>query len=375
MFEDIELTGRYSSPPLSFPHWSNINWKKVKKTVLRLQKRIHQAAMNQEWKKVKNLQKLLVLSYYNRLSAIKRVTNQNRGKNTPGIDKMIYQTSGDRWRLVSERFDFRTHHPWPVKRIYILKKNGGNRYIDIPTIKDRVMQTIVKAALEPEWEAKFEPNSYGFRPKRSHLDAAKQVWNLLHKPESNPWILKADIYSCFENIAHTPLIQKIHRFKSIIKRWLKTGVIKSGQYFQMRKGIPQGSSISPLLANIILDGMERLFIPEFEKDSDIPPNEKNNVNERINLIRYADDFVVLARTKTILLTYCIPKLETFLQIQGLKLNQKKTRIVHRTEGFTFLGFSFKYIKLNRRYKLLCKSQKEKYPIHFKQSERCKEGFL
>lgn len=356
---------RQSTP---FVNWSQIKWNKVETDVRRFQERIFRATQVQDWKKVRSLQKLLASSYFNKLLAIRRVTKENQGRKTAGIDGLLYDTPEKRWQLSQEPLDYRGHHPRPVKRVHIPKADGSQRPLGIPTIRDRVLQAIIKTALEPEWEARFEPNSYGFRPGRRAMDAIGQIWLTLSKPICSSWILDADISKCFDNIAHEPLLQRVPVFQRIINRWLKAGVIELGNYTKTEQGTPQGGVLSPLLANIALDGMERLFGMETETGRSLSPSRRKGINKGISLIRYADDFVVIAPTKDVLLTYVIPKLQIFLQERGLNFNQKKTRIIHRTEGFNFLGFTVKYWKTNHSAILLCKPQKQKILNHLRQSK-------
>ena len=159
----------------------------------------------------------------------------------------------------------------------------------MPTVKDRVRQAIVKAALEPEWEARFEPNSYGFRPGRSCQDAIEQIHTTLNQERSSAWILDADISGCFDHIAHEPLLARIPVFDVTIRRWLKAGVVELGHYTETVEGTPQGGVISPLLANIALDGMERLFGSETAGGQHIPPAKRKGPNKGISVCRYADD--------------------------------------------------------------------------------------
>ncbi len=237
-------------------HWNSVNWKQVESTVRHIQERIYRATKEQQWMKVRNLQKLLAKSTANKLVAIRRVTQNNRGKSTPGVDNQVYLTNGSRETLFYEPFDYGSFKPQPIKRVFIPKSNNEKRPLGIPTIKDRVMQTIVKNALEPEWEARFEATSFGFRPDKSTMDAITQIGRILRGKSTSPWILDADISKCFDNINHEPILQRTPVFKTIIKRWLKTKVISLGQWMTTIKGTPQGGIISPLLANIALDGME-----------------------------------------------------------------------------------------------------------------------
>jgi RNA-directed DNA polymerase len=224
-----------------------------------------------------------------------------------------------------------------------------------------VMQAIVKAALEPEWEARFEANSYGFRPGRSTMDAITAIHTTLNQQGSSRWVLDADIKGCFDHIDHTALLTRVPVFAAVIHRWLKAGVVELGHYTDTEAGTPQGGVISPLLANIALDGMERLFGAETPEGSHIPPARRKHPNAGISLIRYADDFVVTAPTREVLETYAQPRIAAFLTERGLTLSEAKTRIVHITEGFTFLGFQV------RRFKriLLSTPQKEKVHKHLR----------
>lgn len=342
------------------PHWEQVNWGQVTTNVRRLQERIYRATERQEWKKVRSLQKLLVRATSNKLLAIRQVTQENQGQHTPGVDGRVYATPEARTALSQENWSLHDYHPKPVRRVYVPKADRKKmRPLGIPTVKDRVMQAIVKAALEPEWEARFEANSYGFRPGRCCMDAIEQIHTTLSQEGSSPWILDADIRGCFDNIAHAPLLAKIPVFDIPIRRWLKAGVVELGHYTDTETGTPQGGVISPLLANIALDGMERLFGGETSDGQPIRPSRRKGQNKGISLCRYADDFVVIAPTREVLEEEVIPRLNQFLAERGLTLSEAKTRIVHRDEGFNFLGFTI------RRYghTLLTQPQKEKVQRH------------
>jgi RNA-directed DNA polymerase len=231
----------------------------------------------------------------------------------------------------------------------------------MPCVKDRVMQAVVKAALEPEWEARFEANSYGFRPGRSTMDAIVAIHTTLNRQGASAWILDADIKGCFDNIEHTTLLARIPVFATVIRRWLKAGVVELGHYTDTDTGTPQGGVISPLLANIALDGMERLFGAETSAGTPIPPAKRKHPNTGISLIRYADDFVVTAPSREVLETYVQPRITTFLTQRGLILSETKTRIVHSTEGFNFLGFQVRRFKRS----LLATPQKAKVQNHLR----------
>lgn len=338
-----QTNGQSSSHPLH-PQWKSINWKAVESNVESLQRRIYRATELQQWKKVKSLQKLLIRSTSNKLLAIRRVTLENKGHNTAGVDNIKINTPQERIDLVGN-LRFKGYKPKPLRREYIPKRDGKLRPLGIATIKDRVMQAILKTAIEPEWEAKFEPNSYGFRPKRTCQDAIGQCFRCLCSKYRSQWILDADIKGAFDNVSHEGLLDRITGFKKPIERWLKAGHLEKGIYWDTESGTPQGAIVSPLLCNIALHGMEGLFVGD----------------RGINVIRYSDDFIITAKSKEQIESYVIPKVGQHLAQMGLRLNEEKSRIVHISEGFDFLGFNIreygKSTKNNRR--LIIKPAKEK----------------
>lgn len=274
--------------------WSDINWTKVERTVKRLQGRIFRAARAGKLGKLKSLQRLLARSSCAKLLAIRRVSQQSRGKNTPGVDGVLCNTPDDRLALFQEQDTLQTHRPLPVKRIFIPKKNGKKRPLGIPTMKDRMLQTVVRFALEPEWESRFEFNSFGFRPGRQKMDAICAIHAALRHKRSSKWILDADIKGCFDNIAHSALLKQLPVFTQVIRRWLKAGAIEMGTYRATETGTPQGGPLSPLLMNVALDGMERLFGCENEQGGRVAAGIKKGPNKGITLVRYADGTPVQA---------------------------------------------------------------------------------
>jgi RNA-directed DNA polymerase len=285
----IEQTGQQ---PLD---WNQIDWGQIEHTVRRLQERIYRATQRQEWQTVRSLQKLLARATANKLLAIRRVTQQNQGKRTPGVDGKVYLTSEARATLAEESFSFKGYRPQPVRRVYIPKSDGKKlRALGIPAMRDRIYQAIVKAALEPEWEARFEANSYGFRPGRCCMDAIVQLHRTLSSQGGSEWILDADISGCFDHISHAALLSRIPVFKTTVHRWLKAGVVELGHYQQTLEGVPQGGVISPLLMNVALDGMERLFHCESRNGVQIEPGRRPGLDRGVSLVRYADDFAAVA---------------------------------------------------------------------------------
>ena len=350
--------------------WDSIEWNEHKDHVRRIQERIFRATRDQNWSKVKNLQKLLVRSHSARLISVRKITQDNAGKRTAGIDGKIYITSQAREKLVEEiqKLNPMNYKGSPLKRVYIPKPSGDKRPLGIPTIKDRVMQMLVKLALEPEWEARFEPNSYGFRPGRRAQDAIFQIWTTIRYmkgKQTSVWILDADISKCFDNIDHEFLLQKIPVFRNTIKRWLKAGIIEFGVFHMTKSGTPQGGVISPLLANIALDGMERMYGAETRTGNYIWPSSRGGFNKGVSLIRYADDFVVISPSRKRIIEYVLPKLKLFLMKRGMQLNKLKTHIVHRTDGFDFLGFRIQQYSGKGRRVCLAKPSKKSVQRHLR----------
>jgi retron-type reverse transcriptase len=269
--------------------WSSVGWTATEAVVGRIQDRIFRAAKAGDGARVKNLQKLLVRSRSAKLLAIRQVTQRNTGRNTPGIDGVVCRTPEDRVTLLESGLDLTGYKPKPVRRVYIPKANGKLRPLGIPTVKDRVMQAVVKLALEPEWETRFEANSYGFRPGRCTMDAIEAVFIARGQKGSSRWILDADISGCFDAIAHGPLLARLPTFTRTIERWLKAGSIDMGAWRASEAGTPQGGILSPVLANVALDGMERLFGGEDRDGNPVKAATKKGMDKSVVLIRYADD--------------------------------------------------------------------------------------
>jgi RNA-directed DNA polymerase len=305
--------------------WHAIEWQKVDRNVRRLQARIVKATQEGRWGKVKSLQRLLTHSFSGKALAVRRVT-ENQGKRTPGVDNETWETPTKKAEAVKSLRQ-RGYKPQPLRRVYIPKKNGKKRPLGIPTMRDRAMQALYLLALEPIAENTGDPNSYGFRRERSTADAIQQCYIALARKTNGQWILEADIQSCFDQISHEWLLQNIPMDKKILYMWLKSGYLEQQRYHPTEAGTPQGGIISPVLANMTLDGLEKRLRNKFTVVS----------GAKVNLIRYADDFVITGRTKEILEKEVKPLVEDFLKERGLELSQEKTQITHIENGFDFLG--------------------------------------
>lgn len=372
--------------------WNKTPWRKLERVVFKLQKRIYQAANRGDIKALRRLQKLLMKSWAAKCLAVRRVTQDNKGKKTAGVDGVKSLTPKQRLDLIGNiNLSSKVS---PTRRVWIPKPGTEEkRPLGIPTMKDRALQALVKLALEPEWEARFEPNQYGFRPGRSCQDAIGAIFNAIRYKQK--YVLDADIAKCFDKIDHEALLKKLNTFPLLrrqIRAWLRAGVMDGQQLFPTLEGTPQGGVISPLLANIALHGMEHR-IKEFAKTLDIKKSiGKGQVSwqqkcKSISLIRYADDFVILHEDLTVV-QKCKEIISEWLKGMGLELKSSKTRIAHTMSshegqfpGFDFLGFkvrqypSGKYTSgKNPQGKLLGLStvitpSPEKVKIHLKEIAR------
>lgn len=310
--------------------WHDINWAKCNRIVRSHQVRIVKAIKEGRWGKVKSLQRLLTHSFSGKALAVRRVT-ENRGKRTSGIDGVTWSNPELKSQAIIN-LKQPSYKPSRLRRVYIPKDNGKRRALDIPTMKDRAMQALYKLALEPIAETTADRHSYGFRRERRTADAIEQCYSVLSWKRSAKWILEADIKGCFNNISHKWLIDNIPMDKIILKKWLKVGYMESGNIYPTESGTPQGGIISPLLANMALDGLGRLLEEKFPmKISSRKPTHK------VNFIRWADDFIITGRSKEQLETLVLPLVEEFLRERGLELSEAKTKITHIDQGFDFLG--------------------------------------
>jgi RNA-directed DNA polymerase len=341
--------------------WNTIGWVKIERQVFKLQKRIYRAAKREDHRQVRRLQKLLLRSRAAKLLAVRKVTQDNQGKKTPGVDGVANLTPPERLELVQHLHLKDTASP--VRRVYLPKPGTTEqRPLGIPTLADRAKQSWVTQALEPAWEAQFEPNSYGFRPGRSTWDAMGALYvQINQKPK---WVLDADIAKCFDRIDHEALVRKLNAAPTLrrqITAWLKGGLLDKGAWFPTEAGTPQGGPASPLLANVALHGLEEAITRAF------PGRGKPAV------VRYADDLVVLHPTREVI-ERCQAILTEHLHDMGLAVKPSKTRLTHtlRVEegeaGFDFLGFNIRQYptKSKRGYKTIIKPSRAAMARHQRQ---------
>jgi len=345
-----------SSHPVS--DWQAMDWPKIRGEVRRLQLRIAKAIRAGQRGKAKALSWLLTHSHSAKRLAVKRVT-ENQGAKTPGVDNVLWRTDRQKSAAV-QNLKRRGYQPRPLRRHYIPKKNGKLRPLSIPTLRDRAMQALHALALKPVAETVADRNSYGFREGRSCADAIGQCFCALAKSYAPVWVLEGDIKSCFDRISHAWLLQSIPMDKRMLRLWLQAGYWEKGRLFPTSEGTPQGGIISPLLANLTLDGMEQAIRCRIKPRRD-----------QVNFIRYADDFLVTARTKETLEQIVKPAVVAFLAERGLELSEQKTTLTHINAGFNFLGQNVRKYK----NKLVIKPAKDGLKALVQKSRECIKGML
>jgi RNA-directed DNA polymerase len=358
--------------------WKKLPWRKFEQHVYHIQKRIYRASQRGESRKVQKLQKLLMKSEAARLLAVRRVTQDNQGKKTAGVDgvksvkpkqrpgmaKAIHPACWNRQRVK------------PVRRVWIPKPGKAEqRPLGIPTMMERCKQALVKMALEPEWEAKFEANSYGFRPGRCCQDAIAAIFLIIQKKPK--YVLDADIKGAFDYINQKALLEKLHTYpamRQIIRSWLKAGVMDGKTFSPTEQGTPQGGVISPLLMNIALHGMEEVITAGYSKSHQV---------EKPKLVRYADDFAIF-HSQLVEIEKATETMTQWLAQMGLTLSPKKTRLTHTLVpyqgevGLNFLGVSIQQIPVGKThtgksahghplgYKTICQPSKEAVKRHIRE---------
>jgi RNA-directed DNA polymerase len=351
---DATATAVVNGPKDAPLDWRQIDWRQVEDDVRRLRQRIFTASKAQDLKKVRNLQKLMLRSRANALMSVRRVTERNTGRLTAGVDGEVVLTPEAKAKLASRVHQMsEPFRAMPVRRVYILKAGSRTkrRALGIPVIADRCHQARVVNALEPEWEARFEPKSYGFRPGRGCHDAIEAIYQVVKgKNPRRLWALDADLAGAFDRIGHDHILGMLGTFpaRGMVAQWLKAGVVEQGRLQRTEEGTPQGGVVSPLLLNVALHGMEAVAGARYTAGK--------YAGEIMTgcpvLVRYADDFVALCHTRQEALEVKA-RLASWLAPRGLSFNEDKTRVVSLDEGFDFLGFTV------RRYngKLLIKPSK------------------
>ena len=365
-----------NSPKYKWNNWDEIDWKIVEIAIFKLQKRIYRASQRGDVKLVHSLQRLLTTSYFGKLWATRKVSQDNSGKKTAGVDGVKSLNPKQRLKMVNNlQINGKSK---PTRRVWIPKPNGEKRPLGIPTLEERAKQCLIKLAIEPQWESQFEGNSYGFRPARSGHDAIEAIFLAIRSQPK--YVLDADIAKCFDKINHNKLLAKLSTYPTLnkqVKAWLKSGVIDKS-WSATSEGTPQGGVASPLLANIALHGME-LEIKKYARTW----KGRTEKNERsISLIRYADDFVILHKDLEVILN-SQKIIENWLEDIGLELKPSKTRISHTLNeyegntGFDFLGFNIRQFPVGKHhsgksshketlgFKTIIKPSKDKVKAHIK----------
>jgi RNA-directed DNA polymerase len=317
--------------------WDTVRWREHEEQVRRLRQRIFAASQAGDHKRVRSLQKLMLRSRSNALVSVRQVTERNAGRLTPGVDGRIAVSGSDKERLVAD-IQRLPGQALPVRRVFIPKANGKQRPLGIPVIADRARQAAVRNALEPEWEARFEPRSYGFRPGRGCHDAIEAIYQVVKgRDPKRQWILDADLQGAFDHIDHSFVLGQLGAFpaRGMIARWLTAGVMDKDRFAPTEEGAPQGGVISPLILNIALHGMETAAGVRYFKRS---RGGIETAPDAPVLVRYADDLLAFCHSREHA-EQVRQQLSDWLRPRGLVFNQAKTQVVHVSQGCDFLGFN------------------------------------
>jgi RNA-directed DNA polymerase len=345
------LDGAEISTKKATLQWEAIDWALVETFVNKAQARIAKATVKGDMKLVRELQRMFTHSYYAKLWAIRKVTS-TKGKRTAGIDKEKWDSPAKKYKAVG-KLEQSNYRAKALKRVYIPKSNGKMRPLSIPTMTDRAMQALEALALDPVIESSSDKHSFGFRKGRSCQDAQAQLFTALSANFNAEWIVEGDIKACFDEIAHEWLLEHTPMDKRILRQFLKAGYVYENQMFPTERGTPQGGIVSPILANHTLNGLDKLLGDNFKRKRCKVDGVSGQYSPKVNLVRYADDFVVTARTKEIA-EQAKELIGKYIAERGLQLSEEKTAVTHISQGFDFLGWNF------RKYqgKLLIKPSKK-----------------
>lgn len=352
--------------------WDSLDWPRCELAIKKLQARIVKAQKEGRYGRVKALQWTLTHSFYAKALAVRRVTS-NSGSKTAGVDLVTWEDSQTKFQAIGT-LKRRGYQPQPLRRIHIKKSNGKLRPLGIPTMRDRAMQALYLMALEPVAETTADTRSYGFRKERCTMDAVGQCHNVLRKGYSPEWILEGDIKGCFDHISHEWLLNNIPMDKVMLRKWLGCGFVFNKQLFPTEEGTPQGGIISPTLANMALDGLQKILSDRYKRKT----IKGERYSPMVNLIRYADDFIITSENREVLETEIKPLVAEFLAERGLTLSEEKTMITNINDGFDFLGFNIRKFKnqiLTKPSKPAQKRFLAKVRTTIKSNKACKQESL
>lgn len=351
--------------PEPYSTWDSVPWEKAEAHVSKLQTRIARATEEGRVEDARKAQRQLVASFDAKLLAVRTVTT-NKGRNTPGVDGELWKTPQAKM-MAAESLSPKGYRAKPLRRVRIPKKGkrGETRPLGIPTMRDRAMQALYALALDPVAETTADKCSFGFRRGRSAQDASVKLFSLLARKDSPTYVLEGDIKGCFDHISHDWLMAHVPMDKRVLAQFLRAGFMEQGEWHGTDEGTPQGGIISPILANMALDGMERMLAERFtfgRKGRRYPDKARKH---KVNLVRYADDFVITAKTPEVA-AEARRLVEAFLAERGLELSEEKTLVTHIDEGFDFLGWNF------RKYggKMLIKPSKKSVDAFVREMHRC-----